>query len=89
MTDQALIVAARDPGGVRLTWYGRDGDVVVQATLSPKRAALIGLDLLSLALEPLFRARAETPAPQAGPLRGRATHRPRPAFERSDDRCVT
>jgi hypothetical protein len=31
------------------------GDQPVRLELSPKRAALIGLDLLMLALEPVFR----------------------------------
>jgi hypothetical protein len=55
MTDQT-IVAARAPDGVRITVYAKGGAVVVQTTLGYRRALLLGLDLINLACEPVFRA---------------------------------
>jgi len=61
-----------DQDGVALTAYAGEGGAM-RAVLPHKRAALVGLDLLSLALEPLFRARVEDdPTLQTGPLQGRA-----------------
>jgi hypothetical protein len=62
MIDQQSIVASRDPGGVKLTWYARGGAIVAVTVLSPRRAMLLGLDLCNLATEPVFRAVEADPA---------------------------
>jgi hypothetical protein len=54
------IVVARDRAGVKLTWYSRGGAIVAQTVLSHQRAALIGMDLLTLSLESMFRANLNT-----------------------------
>jgi hypothetical protein len=54
--DQTTVIAARAPDGVRLTVYAKGGAIVIQTTLEWRRAALLGSDLLNLALEPLFTA---------------------------------
>ena len=60
MSDQATTVTAtRVDGGVVLTVYPIVGDAV-RVELTARRAALLGLDLLSLALEPVFRLGAES-----------------------------
>jgi hypothetical protein len=53
---ETVITATRTAGGVRLTVYGHEGNMVIQAELSPRRAALLGLDLLNLSCERVFRA---------------------------------
>jgi hypothetical protein len=58
MSDRTHIVATRALGGIAVTVYAGEGDVM-RVILSPKRAALLGLDLLSLAVEPVFRAVAQ------------------------------
>jgi hypothetical protein len=57
LTDHVAVTRTDASNRVVLTLYLCDGPVRVE--LSPNRAALIGLDLLSLALEPVFRLRAE------------------------------
>jgi hypothetical protein len=54
------IVAVRDAAGVKLTWYSRGGAIVAQTVLTHRRAALIGMHLLTLSLEPRFCARRDT-----------------------------
>jgi hypothetical protein len=60
MPEQPYVTATRADGGIALTVYPHEGDTV-RVVLSPRRAALLGSDLLGLALEPLFQARAEDP----------------------------
>jgi hypothetical protein len=74
---ESIITATRDPSGVRLTWYARGGTLVAQMTLEPRCAVLLGLDLVNLAVEPLFRATVQTdPAPD-GPEPGSRRRRKR------------
>jgi hypothetical protein len=58
MADRTYITATRAPGGIAVTMHASGGNVM-RVILSPRRAALLGSDLLSLALEPLFEVGAE------------------------------
>jgi hypothetical protein len=64
MSAKTQIIAARAPDGVRLTMFARDGNVVIQTTLSWRQAMLLGLDLVNLATEPLFRLEAKSTQPR-------------------------
>jgi hypothetical protein len=66
---ETVITATRTAGGVQLTVYGHEGNAVIRAELSPRRAVLLGLDLLNLACEHVFRANQdqEKNPPGVGP----------------------
>jgi hypothetical protein len=77
LMSETCITATRAPdGGVVVTVYAKGGDIVIRPTLPWRRAALLGSDLLNLALEPVFTAAnwAQTKPPGNAP--GRST-RPR------------
>jgi hypothetical protein len=58
------VTATPDPaGGVRLTLYGQGGDDVMMITLSPRRALLLGADLINLAARSVLSLGAGEPTP--------------------------
>jgi hypothetical protein len=51
----STVTATPDSAGdIRLTLYGQGGDDVMMITLSPRRAMLLAVDLINLAVRPLF-----------------------------------
>jgi hypothetical protein len=58
MSDQTTITVTRAGGHVMLTVYPYADDPL-RIELLPRRAALIGLDLLNLACEPTFTLEAQ------------------------------
>jgi len=68
MPDRTSIVAARAQGGIAVTVHVHTDDVM-RVILSARQAALLGLDLLNLAIEPLFRLEAEEKPPGDSPGR--------------------
>jgi hypothetical protein len=56
MSGQTTVVTRRSASGVELVVYGTGGALVVRTELTWRRALLLGVDLVSLACEPVFRA---------------------------------
>jgi hypothetical protein len=57
MSNPITVTATRADGGIALMVYAHEGNVM-RLVLDWRRAALLGLDQLNLAVEPRFRAAA-------------------------------
>jgi hypothetical protein len=63
---ETVITATRTAGGVQLTVYGHEGNAVIRTELSPRRAVLLGLDLINLSCERVLRVNQDQERDPAG-----------------------
>jgi hypothetical protein len=63
MPEQTTIIATSSAGGVELAVYGLGGALVVRKELTWRRALLLGVDLVNLACDRVFRADQEKDPP--------------------------